>query len=395
MQIQPKANKRPLAQIKELKAPATIKAYRASMAHVRKAVGDMFKSIMPTLQYYINSATDSEGKLVSTKRTETARLVGETVHKLFIGADGRSAFAQDGVTAQARFPQLLNEFYVRVTLESVYAQHNWMRKNLPADIFQWLSRQRFDIRLSEAENPFLRRDGETDEEFLQRMRDLRVFHPNPMAELDPNRRWVPMHQWTDANGYQLSDRIWNTANDTRTLIDRLIVKAFNEDWSAVTLARELEQYLTVGAASNSAMRLAQTEIARAANQAAYMSAYLNPYVSRIDVARSGRGDARCDKCKAIATIGIGGERTREPYSIHSAIIPPNHPFCLCHVRPVLDDNAAAVTQRLRAVMQDTRATSFPHAVTPANVDAFTNMLLHRALGTLVGQFKGQLPLLGF
>jgi hypothetical protein len=284
---------------------------------------------------------------------------------------------------------------VRVTLESVYAQHNWMRKNLPADIFQWLSRQRFDIRLSEAENPFLRRDGETDEEFLQRMRDLRVFHPNPMAELDPNRRWVPMHQWTDANGYQLSDRIWNTANDTRTLIDRLIVKAFNEDWSAVTLARELEQYLTVGAASNSAMRLAQTEIARAANQAAYMSAYLNPYVSRIDVARSGRGDARCDKCKAIATIGIGGERTREPYSIHSAIIPPNHPFCLCHVRPVLDDNAAAVTQRLRAVMQDTRATSFPHAVTPANVDAFTNMLLHRALGTLVGQFKGQLPLLGF
>jgi hypothetical protein len=122
---------------------------------------------------------------------------------------------------------------------------------------------------------------------------------------------------------------------------------------------------------------------------------LNPYVGGIDLARSGRGDPNCPICKAHATIGIGGERVRPPYSIHSAVIPPLHPNCLCHTRATIKDNPVDVTYRLRAVMEDARASSFPPPVTPANADAFTNMLLHRALGGLVAQFKGQLPLLGF
>jgi hypothetical protein len=395
MGIQPKANKRPLARINEAKPPAGVKAYRASMKAVRQDVQAMFRATMPTIQSLINGATDFEGNLVFSQRQRIATQVGEVVHKLFVGPDGRSAFAQDGVSALAAYPSILNQYYVRVTLEAVYAQRAWLKKNVPADIFQWLARSRFDIRLSEAENPFLRRDGETDEEFMQRMRDLRVFHPNPLAELDPNRQWVPMHLWTDPNGYVLSQRIWNTANDVRSKIDAFIMKAFAEGWSAVQLAKELEQYLVDGAGGYAAMRLARTEIARAANHAAYVSAYLNPYVSKIDVARSANGDPSCNICKQHATIGIGGERTRPPYSIHAAHIPSFHSNCMCHVRPVLDDNPAAVTQRLQAVMQDARVNSFPPPVTPANADAFTNMLLHRALGSLVAQFKGQLPLLGF
>jgi hypothetical protein len=395
MRIQPKANKRPLARINEAKPPAGVKAYRASMKAVREDVQAMFRATMPTIQSLINGATDFEGNLVFSQRSRVATQVGNLIHSLFVGPDGRNAFAQDGVTAISKYSSILNEYYVRVTMEAIYAQHAWMRKNVPADVFQWLARSRFDIRLAEAENPFLRRDGETDEEFMQRMRDLRVFHPNPLAELDPNRRWVPMHSWQDANGYQLSDRIWNTANDTRTLIDRFIIKAFNEGWSAVNLAKELEQYLTVGAASNSAMRLARTEIARAANQAAYTSAYLNPYVDGIDVARSSNGDRNCPTCPKHATLGFGGERLRPPYSIHSANIPPYHPNDMCRVQPSVTDHPIEVTKRLQAVMQDARVNSFPPPVTPANADAFTNMLLHRALGSLVGQFKGQLPLLGF
>jgi hypothetical protein len=376
--------------IRELKPPATIKQYRASMRDVRKSVTDMFKSVMPTLQAYINSATDSDGNLIFSRRAETARMAGEAVHKLFV-ADGRNAFAQDGVTALTPYAGILNFYYVRVTLEAVYAQRAWLKKNMPPELFSWLSRQQFWARLGEAKNPFLRRDDEDDEAFMQRMKDLRVFHPNPLAELDPNRRWVPMHAWQDSNGYELSQRIWNTANDTRSKIDALIMRAFAEGWSAANLAKELEQYLVSGSGGFSAMRLARTEIARAANQAAYTSAYLNPYVSKIDVARSGNGDPLCKICPQHATIGIGGERIRPPYSIHAAHIPNFHPNCMCHVRPVLDDSPASVTQRLQAVMQDARLNSFPPAVTPANADAFTNMLLHRALGTLVGQFKGQLP----
>lgn len=406
-QIQPKANKRSLAQIKELKPPAGVKQYRASMKAVKVAVSDMFKSALPAIQTLINGATDREGKLIFSQRERVAQQAGEIIHRLFVGRDGRNAFASDGVTAQAAFPQLLNQFYVRVTLEAVYAQRNWMQKNIPTDIFQWLSRSRFDIRLAEAENPFLRNEGETDEEFLQRMRDLRVFHPNPMAELDPNRQWVPMHRWTDPNGYQLSQRIWNTANNTRTKIDAFIMDGFAEGWSALELARKLEQFLLPeraslrtnrpygSDASADAMRLARTEIARAANQAAYVSAYLNPYVDGLDVARSVNGDRTCTTCPKHATIGFGGERLRPPYSLNSANIPPYHPYDMCHCRGHVADNPVDVTYRLRAVMEDARASSFPPAVTPANVDAFTNMLLHRALGTLVGQIKGQLPLLGF
>lgn len=395
MQIQPKANKRPLARIIEAKPPATIKAYRASMKAVRDDVGKMFRATLPTIQSIINGATDFEGNLVFSQRNRIATQAGNLIHSLFVGSDGRSAFAQDGVSAQAAYPQILNEYYVRVTLEAIYAQRNWLKKNLPADVFQFLARSRFDIRLSEAENPFLRLDGETDEEFMQRMRDLRVFHPNPLAELDPNRRWVPMTEWVDPNGYVLSQRIWNTANDVRAKIDALIMRAFAEGWSAVNLAKELEQYLVDGVGGYATYRLARTEIARAANHAAYVSAYLNPYVSKIDVARSRNGDPSCNICKQHATIGIGGERTRPPYSIHAAHIPSFHSNCMCHVRPVVDDTPAMVTRRLQAVMQDARVNSFPPPVTPANADAFTNMLLHRALGTLVGQVKGQLPLLGF
>ena len=398
---------KPRAFVAELKAPAVIKQYRASMKDVKLAVGKMFKGVLPTLQSYINSATDADGKLNPARRNETARQAGEAVHRLFVGTDGRNAFAQDGVTAISPFAQLLNEFYVRVTMEAIYTQRNWMRKNMPPQLFSWLSRQQFFLRLSETENPFLRQDGESDEAFLQRMKDLRVFSPNPMMELDPNRQWVPMHLWNDPNGYQLSQRIWNTANNTRRKIDELITEAFNQGWSSLELSRKLEQFLLPERASlrtNSpygsdasfdAMRLARTEIARAANQAAYVSAYLNPYVSKIDIARSPNGDPTCKTCPQHATIGIGGERIRPPYSIHAAYISPYHSFCMCNARPVLDDDPATVTNRLIAVMDDARASSFPPAVTPANVDAFTNMLLHRALSTIIGQVKGQLPLMGF
>lgn len=69
--------------------------------------------------------------------------------------------------------------------------------------------------------------------------------------------------------------------------------------------------------------------------------------------------------------------------------------CKCHTRPNVTDNPQVVTMRLRAVMEDARVNTFPPAVTPAAVEQFTDMLLHRALGTLVGQWRGQLPLMGF
>jgi hypothetical protein len=216
-----------------------------------------------------------------------------------------------------------------------------------------------------------------------------------------------MHLWTDPNGYQLSDRIWNTSVETRRTIDRIISQAFADGLGALELARLLESSLLPGMdairtttpynldASYFALRLARTEIARAANHAAFMSAYLNPYVDRIDVARSPNGSRTCPICPLHATLSFGGERLREPYSIYSASIPVFHPNCMCHTRPVLTDSPSTVTMRLQAVMDDARAALFQPSVNPAAAESLLQTLLHQSLNTIVAQFRGQFPLPGF
>lgn len=384
-----------------------VKAYRVSMKDVRIAVGTMFESILPQINRSLRTAAlpDEKGSLDTRHRDRVLREVGELVQSLFV-AEGRFAFADDGVTARSPFAQLLNTFYVRVVMEAVYGQRDWMAKKVPADVFQFLSRAR-PLNLGEAENPFLRREGESDEAFRQRLIDLRIFQPNPMLELDPNRQWVPMYNWNDPNGYQLSQRIWNNSVETRRAIDRIIAQAFTDGIGAFELARILEASLLPGMeairtdrpynldAAHYALQLARSEIARAANHAAFISAYLNPYVDRIDVARSPNGSRQCPICPQHATLSFGGERLREPYSIYSASIPIFHPNCMCVVIPVVTDSPATVTNRLQAVMEDSRVANFPPSVNPAAADAMVQTLLHTALWGLVAQFIGQFTLPGF
>jgi hypothetical protein len=383
------------------------KAYRTSMRDVRSAVDLMFRSILPQINRGLSTASlnDENRTLDTRQRDRVLREVGELVQGLFV-AEGRFAFEADGVTARSPFAQLLNGFYVRVTMEAVYGQHDWLKKRIPADVFQFLSRAQ-PLNLGEAENPHLRRDGESDEAFRQRLKDLRIFEPNPMMQLDPNRQWVPMHQWQTPDGYQLSQRIWNNSVETRKAIDRIISQAFKDGMGAFELARILEASLLPGMdairtdkpygsdSSYFAMRLAVTEIARAANHAAFMSAYLNPYVDRIDVARSPNGSRECPICPQHATLSFGGERLREPYSVHSANLCPYHPFCKCHIRGVVTDSPSTVTMRLRAVMEDSYAASFPPSVNPAAADAMLQTMLHQSLNGLVAQFRGQFVLPGF
>ena len=279
-----------------------VRQYRTSMKQVREAVTAMFQSIIPRVRQSVLSAAmrDEEGTLNRNQQNRVLREVGQLVEGLFV-AEGRFAFADDGVTARTPFAQLLNEFYVRVVMEAIYGARDWMARKVPDDVFQFLSRAQA-IDLGEADNPHLRRDGEDDEAFRKRLDDLRVFRPNPLAELDPNRQWVPMHRWQDSNGYRLSDRIWRASNHTRSKVDALISEAFREGWGAERLAATLEQFLLPNRAnlrtnkpygrnaSFDAMRIARTEIARAANHASFISAYTNPYVNQIDVARSPNGD---------------------------------------------------------------------------------------------------------
>ena len=412
--------------LQEVSPVPGVQKYRASMAQVIKRLGDwqnktgVFYEALRQIQPLLIQAADRDGNLREDAERSTRNAIDRIVSRIFVGEDGRHAYGADGVTALAPFPHLLNELYVQVVVEAVVAQRDWMRRNVPADVFRWLATTNSRTNLTSPPAPLSIGEGEhtpdhtaiweqlTDDEIAA----LRIFHPNPLMELDPSRQWVPMHKWNDPNGYQLSDRVWRTGNETRREIDRIIAQGFREGTGAVALSQALEAFLIPGqegvrtmrpygvfgmqpgGASAWALRLARTEIARAANHAAYTSAYLNPYVNQVDVARSSNGYRKIHNCTDLATIGFGGERLREPYSIHSAMLPPWHPNCMCSVRPVVADNPDEVTRRLRAMIARERE-ALPPAVTPAQAGALTQMLLHQALNTIIGQFTGQLRLPGF
>ena len=376
--------------------------YKSELKQLVDDVSTIFAPALRQAQGVLVSFAGRDGTIDVRDLDDVQVAVGQVISRIFVGENGRSAFAKDGLTALAPFPQLLNEWYVKVTVQAVTAHEKWMKRRLPDDVYAFLSRQRDprptlemytpDVVLIEAENPFRRRRGESQEDFLQRMDDLRVFRPNPLAEYEP------MHTWVDPRGYQLSRRIWDVRNNTIGQIDRLIDDYIRNGRSALDLADALEQYLLPGArvlwtnspygedVSYFAMRLARSEIARAANQAAFISAYTNPYVNAIEVVRSPNGDPRCPVCPQHATIGIGGERLRPPYSVHAAHIPIYHPNCKCHIRSVVVDNPATVTRRLRAVMQDAQGEVY-RAFSNAGMGVrFVTQLVGRALGDIVNSF---------
>lgn len=327
----------------------------------------------------------------SIPRARSASLRSEVERillRMYVGFDGRSPFGSDGITPLAPYPALLNKWLAFAVASSVKQHQRWLRRHIPADVYAFLGRRRrrsLVTQVQEIENPYLRREGESDDEFRARLDTLRIFRPNPLAQVDPARRWVPVHQWTDANGYRLSDRIWNAADETRTRVDRLITQAINEGWGARRLARTLEQFLVPGRAalrtrtpygsdaSFDAMRLARTELSRAANSAAYMAALANPYAQGIDWALS-PSHPRIDICDDLATIGKGGGRLKEPYSMYGARIPPAHPHCLCFELTFMADTDE-VTLRIRAVMLDEHVDSFDFVTTPASANDFILDLL--------------------
>ncbi len=364
----------------------------------------LFASIVDDIQAIIlRPGTDPDAPIDESRLPSIQAAAARVMLSLFVGPDGRNAFADDGVSPLSPYARLLNKWYVYVVVSQVMAHHNWMKKTLPSDVFaalqNWKSRKVALIK--EAENPFLRREGESDEDYRQRLDDLRIFRPNPTTRYDA------MHTWVDPNGYRLSDRIWRASQETRDQIDALITTGIRRGMSARQLADALTAYLvptetgsralrpfggrfTADGASYNAMRLARTEITRANNEAAYISTVNNPYAEGIDIVRSANGDKDCKICPRHATIDINGTRVRPPYRIDdNPRIPPYHPHDMCHVRSAMR-SAAAVTQQLRAVMQDARREYLEPYMTPARANQFIADLLGPILNQLVPQVLGGL-----
>lgn len=373
-------------------------------------------------------AADDDGVIPIEDSTSLITQSLRLIDQLFVSSDGRTAVRKDGMPLSPYAKVLLEEIG-RVTYDTVEAHSKFLKATLPGDVRRWLdtsSRRLSEIALTpplpltpsplaSARSSHDYREGElltelmTLDEIKRRfpsltdadaraVRDLRLFEPNPLAEYEA------AHTWVDERGYRLSDRIWRTNQETRRKLNDLMQDLIASGTSARDIARLVEQFLIPGRellrtnrpygtdGSFDAMRLARTEIAHAANQAAYMAAMTNPYVTGIDVVRSANGDATCPICPQHATIGFSGERLRPPYGMGGASIPPYHPHDMCYVISVVMDTDV-VTERLRRMLEISREVNLAPVMTPAQIDGFMQDLLGSVLWNITKQILPvQVPL---
>lgn len=352
-----------------LKAVTTRRSLASTQKTLKADVKRLFLRQADAIGAAIINNSRFDGTIPDFNKPRITAVAGQRIQGMFIAPDGSGPFASNEQTALAPFPQILNRNYANGVMDVIQVHDRWMKRNLPADIYLYLSNQR-GRPVAQADNPFLRGPNESVDAHIERLDELRIFSPNPLAKLDPKRQWVPMHKWNTPNGFRLSDNIWEVSNRTRRDVNLLLQDGFRQGMGARQLAKKVERFLNPDAAliktnkpygSNgafSAMRLARTEIARSVNHASFIAAYTNPYVDKIDVARSPVGDPDCPICQAHATIGVGGGRLRPPYSINAPNEPPYHPHCLCVVLAVVTENPKRVSAQIRAIIEDQQTASY-------------------------------------
>ncbi len=329
-----------------MRAVATNRVLPSAQANLRRDMQSLFRRATNEIGVVLSRSADGSGKIPTNQQLAVRETTRGIISRLF--TSNQRAFAQDGVSALSPFADLINQAYVDVVSGAVFAQYKWMMKNVPEDVFRYLSNTTARVPVAEQEN--------------------RVFRPN--LEIDPTRQWVPMHNWTDENGYRLSDRIWRADQETRRKIDELLAKGLSMGQGSANLSQALEAYLIptrtgirtlkpygkkfgADGASYDAMRLARTELSRAYNNASYISAYLNPYVTGWEWKLS-PSHPRSDICDSYATIGMSGQRIRPPYDLNAPEVPPAHPNCLCTGYPAVTDDPKTITEQIRADMEANR-----------------------------------------
>jgi len=282
------------------------------------------------------------------------RDVGQMIERVFVSADGRSAYGADGVTPLSPFARTLNKWAVRATVQIVTQHSIYIANHIPDDVAVWLSPGRRFI--------------------VEQVASERLLSPQAFVEYEST--WT----WLDQRGYQLSDRIWNTALETRRRVDALLADGIRSGRPALSIARELEQFLMPGRAalrtsrpygqdvSFYAMRLARTEITRQAGQVFLAASRQNPFVEAINWNISG-SHPKADECDTLAA--------GSPYELNNVPDYPAHPHCLCYLTTVTRPQREVVDE-LR-VMMDEGEQSY---VTPLDMRGFLEQMLGVVLAAL-------------
>jgi len=329
----------------------------------------LMKDAAATIAGVLLRDTGVDGRVIASRAEEVVRQAGEVVQSVFV-IDGRRSLGADGVPLSPYAQALFSEIYL-VTRQVVNRHADYMDKQLDPETRALMLRS--TRRISEQQGPG------------------RLFEPNPLAVYEP------AHTWVDPRGYVLSQRIWRTSLETRRKLDEMMSDLISQGKSSQEIARQVEQFLVPGRAairtnpyapygtdaSYDAMRLARTEIARAHNQAAWVSAYLNPYVDQVRVLRSNNGDPECKICLRHAGP-VGGEGI--VYLVTDGNIPPFHPHCMCYLVSEVNRSPDEVTAEIRAMLEDAERELVAAMISPVQRDVFIEMLL----GAAIAQFLQQL-----
>ena len=338
-----------------------------------------------------------EGRIPNRERDMVLRQAGNVVTRIFVGQDGRSPFGQDGVTALAPYPDLLNRYLAGVQYEVILAHNQYIRRRLPRPIFDWLANglPREPI-ISEI----------TAEEVARRAAIRAIF-----VSTD-NLAYDQAHFFVSPDGYTLSDRIWRTAQGTRDALDRVLAGGIRDARGAVQLAKDVERMLVPGQiyprttgrrilsiipkfrrdqiptelrnlysgridqkvptlqrlywarrVSSNGLRLARTEITASFGNAVKASSLVNPFVEKIQWLLS-PSHPLIDICDAYHGM---------EYAPRNVPQYPAHPNCLCILVPVVR-NRDRVVRELREIIEEPRAGLRPY-VNTADLKGFTDHLL--------------------
>jgi len=336
----------------------------AVMRDNERRMSALFAGLASYASGQVLRAADADGIIPRARTYELQRDIGDHVMRLFVARDRAGQFSPYQVLANGTvFP---TSPYMRALWASIGAamriqveqQAAMMERYLPGDIKGML------------------RGGVVREQGT-------VFTPNPLAGYDPP------HLWVDPNGYTLSDRIWSTAGTTRRKVDAMLEDGIRKGRASRDMAKDLERFLAPGRqlvrtkapygtdASYDAMRLARTEISRAAAQAHETAARANPFVEKLRWKLSPQ-HPRTDICDNYAD---------KEYSFDEFPTQPAHPHCMCYQENVMVENRREILDSYRDEIRAARRAAQP-ITTPLLVDQFIEQLMRgaivtRALGMVV------------
>jgi len=299
-------------------------------------------------------SADADGQIPRSATYDLQRDIGERIVRLFVGRNRAGVLAPYEVLPDGSVMPLSS--YMRILWASitdamrieVEREAAMMNRLLPAEVKAELAMRAGIAREQEAFSLDALMDYWSVRRNAQGQRE--VFAPNPLAGYDPP------HLWVDPNGYRLSDRIWRTASETRRKIDAFLEDGIARGRGSLKLSRDLERFLHPGRqlvrtktpygtdASYDAMRLARTEITRAASQAHEAAAKANPFVEKLRWKLSPQHPC-CDICDSYAD---------KEYEFDDLPTQPAHPHCLCYWENVITEDSAAILDQAREEIRAAR-----------------------------------------